>query len=87
MLDKRLKQKTKVTSRGQQTTQTDLLANERNRKRRLRDLLSNKKEEDSLSQQDRDGYSQLLSPSCEGETEDHTEYYGHCRSTPHLKQY
>lgn len=44
----------------------DSLADERNRKRRLRDLLSNKEEEDSLSQQDRDGHSQLLSPSCEG---------------------
>lgn len=36
----------------QQRTRSDSLANERDRKRRLRNLLSNKKEEDSLSQQD-----------------------------------
>lgn len=57
-------------SRGQQRTHTDSLANERDRKRCLRDLLSNKKEEDSLSQQDRDGHSQLLSPGCEGDNRD-----------------
>lgn len=57
-------------SRGQQRTHTDSLADERDRERGLRDLLSNKKEEDSLSQQDRDGHSQLLSPSCEGDNRD-----------------
>lgn len=51
-------------------THTDSLANERDGKRRLRDLLSNKEEEDSLSQQDGDGHSQLLSPSCEGDNRD-----------------
>lgn len=45
---------------------TDSLADQRNRKGSLRHLLSNKEEEDSLSQQDRDGHSQLLSSSCEG---------------------
>lgn len=46
-------------------THADSLADERDRKGRLRDLLSNEEKEDSLSQQDRDGNSQLLSPGCE----------------------
>lgn len=37
---------------GQQRTHSNSLANERDRKRRLRNLLSNEKEEDSLGQQD-----------------------------------
>lgn len=52
---------------SQKKAHSDSLADERDRKRGLRDLLSNEKEEDSLSQQHRDGHSQLLSPSCEGD--------------------
>lgn len=57
-------------SRGQQRIHTDLLANERDRERGLRDLLSNKKQEDSLSQQDRNGHCQFLSSSCEWDNRD-----------------
>lgn len=64
------KRKAAELCRGQQTTHSDSLADERDRERCLRDFLSNKKEENSLSQQDRDGHSQLLSPSCEGDNRD-----------------
>ncbi len=74
MLDRGLKlhalKTQKRPSRGQQRTHTDSLADERDRERCLRDLLSDKEEEDSLSQQDRDRHSQLLSPSCEGDNRD-----------------
>lgn len=42
----------------------DSLANERDRERRLGDLLSDEEQKDGLSQQDGNGHGQLLSSSC-----------------------